>query len=547
MASGRSTGIVEHRADLLNIPILKFSYSTASADRTSPLGWTHLSSSGDLAVVFDHIMPPETSSAFCQGDRRLRVFRSGAIMEQLNLNSLAREAAAVPSHAFAQNMKPPVAIIVKSPCLAVRYPMRNDQTRRFQIKFSSDADYSTVISIFNKLGCPITHSAIVSPQQASSNRPFSSTSQTPSLLQIGSGAHATPPVLSARPTREQYHGRPCPSSLTEQNTSGSVISSFSNISASTSSGNQVNQRPHTSAVFIPSTGPAYNFTTPNLSHVDMQGQSSTPFHTAKQNMVPISEKHADARQPSDWAFKDRPVTSPALPDVDSLNKILPPKRDLPFAKPGTKPRSRHPSHSRGPANRLTRTAQPSGLSSPSISQAAASTFNTNENPPAKTNQESNGIVTKWGANGDSTNPYPPFRRTQARETLEGNNTSTSQKSTSSTGIDPSASFTNGAGNGQSEESNNVSNEVAMTTQNAIVSATPQLSAERCPGGGFIFSAEPTNTRDISPSELSAYLSTRSPERTALVESWVCSQLENDSFLALCQDVEGVWRRIAFGY
>jgi hypothetical protein len=49
------------------------------------------------------------------------------IQEELDLNSLAREAA---QHAFPRqprNVKPLVAVIVKLPCLAVRYPSRTEQ------------------------------------------------------------------------------------------------------------------------------------------------------------------------------------------------------------------------------------------------------------------------------------------------------------------------------------------------------------------------------------------------------------------------------------
>ncbi|OAX83585.1 hypothetical protein ACJ72_02050 [Emergomyces africanus] len=524
MASANFTGTVESRSDLLKIPILKFSYSTTSADRACPLGWTHLSSSGDLAVVFDHIMRHETSSAFYQGDQRLRVFRNGDVLELLNLNSLAREAAALPSHPFAQNVKPPVAIIVKSPCLAVRYPMTNDQTRRFQIKFPSNADYSTAISVFNKLGCSITHSSVAPSHQTSSNRPLSSSSQTPSLLQIGSGARTASPGLSTRPAGDYYQGRLCQSPLTEHSTSGSAISSLNNIPTSARSYyNPVNERPRTSALFVPSTGPPHNFASANSPTVTRPGPLST----------------VDAR----------PATAPALPGVDTLSQILPPKRELPFSKPGTKPRSRQPSHFRGPASKLTRSAEPHGPSSFSISQAGASASNkANENlPPSSTNRDSSGIIANVGVNDSSTNPNPPFRLTLGRENLGANNPSTLQKLTGPTGIEPRASFANEAGNNHSEERNNVSNVVATTALDAAVSATPQLPPERSAGVGFISSTKHTNTANISPSDLSAYLSTRNPERTALVESWVCSQLENDAFLTLCQDVEGVWRRMAFGY
>ncbi|KKZ60213.1 hypothetical protein EMCG_05023 [[Emmonsia] crescens] len=534
MASRTFTGTIEPRADSLNIPILKFSYSTTSADRASPLGWTHLSSNGDLAVVFDHIMPHETSSAFSQGDQRLRVLRGGDVLEQLNLSSLAREAAAGPSHAFAENAKPAIAIIVKSPCLAVRYPMRNEQTRRLQIKFSSDADYSNGISILSKLGCPITHSGVVPLHQASSNRPFPFSSQTPSLPQIGGGAHSISPGLLSRPTGDQYQVRPWSSSLTEPSTPSSFISSFNNSSTNASSYDQTHGRPNTSALSISPIGSTYGITTVGSLSMGVQGPSLTPFPTAQRDMSPF--------------FKERPATAPALPDVNSLSQILPPKRELPFAKPGARSGSKQPPHSRAPASKQTARPANSGASSSFlIAQSRASTSNTtSENPSYITNHGCSGTAANGGVTGSSATPNPPFRRPLPRENLGANTHNPGQKPTGTTGMGTSTLFANRALIYHTEENSNVSN-AGITSTPATTTATPQLPPERSARAGFVSSSEPPKKNDISSSDLSAYLSTPNPERTALVESWVCSQLENDAFLALCQDVEGVWRRIAFGY
>lgn len=51
---------------------------------------------------------------------------------------------------------------------------------------------------------------------------------------------------------------------------------------------------------------------------------------------------------------------------------------------------------------------------------------------------------------------------------------------------------------------------------------------------------------ITTTDLTSYLSTPASERATLVENWICEQIEDDAFLQLCQDVEGVWKRVAFG-
>lgn len=60
-------------------------------------------------------------------------------------------------------------------------------------------------------------------------------------------------------------------------------------------------------------------------------------------------------------------------------------------------------------------------------------------------------------------------------------------------------------------------------------------------------AESAMSDILSSPDLKSYLSTPAAERSARLESWICQQLESDGFLALCQDIEGTWKRIAFGY
>lgn len=47
-------------------------------------------------------------------------------------------------------------------------------------------------------------------------------------------------------------------------------------------------------------------------------------------------------------------------------------------------------------------------------------------------------------------------------------------------------------------------------------------------------------------DLASYISEPKTERIARLETWICSQIQNDDFLTLTQDVEGLWQRFAFG-
>lgn len=64
--------------------------------------------------------------------------------------------------------------------------------------------------------------------------------------------------------------------------------------------------------------------------------------------------------------------------------------------------------------------------------------------------------------------------------------------------------------------------------------------------------EQTRQPDPDPASLSVeeqlalYGSAPTQERIAFLENWMCELIEDDRFMALCQDVEATWRRFAFG-
>lgn len=47
-------------------------------------------------------------------------------------------------------------------------------------------------------------------------------------------------------------------------------------------------------------------------------------------------------------------------------------------------------------------------------------------------------------------------------------------------------------------------------------------------------------------DLHAYAFSPTETRTARLETWLCEHIQDEDFLRLCRDVEGVWQRVAFG-
>jgi hypothetical protein len=118
----------------------KYSQAMTSIDHNGPVNWNHLQGNGDLSVVFEK--RPLTASEIhsLQGKLYLKVIHGQEILvwlpsmvfgtnshkfpiqEDLDLNYLALEAAQHGLSRQARNAKPVVAVLVKLPCLAIRYP-----------------------------------------------------------------------------------------------------------------------------------------------------------------------------------------------------------------------------------------------------------------------------------------------------------------------------------------------------------------------------------------------------------------------------------------
>ena len=47
-------------------------------------------------------------------------------------------------------------------------------------------------------------------------------------------------------------------------------------------------------------------------------------------------------------------------------------------------------------------------------------------------------------------------------------------------------------------------------------------------------------------DLSSYAAKPYEERAALIETWMCGQLENEGFVTMVKDLELVWQRMLFG-
>lgn len=235
---------------------------------------------------------------------------------------------------------------------------------------------------------------------------------------------------------------------------------------------------------------------------------------------------------------ERPITSPGF-DSQALEQALPPKRNLPFSKPG--PRlsnisSRPGTLSEPTNNQDTLNAAVTNASSRPVTALSRVTVPTTSSPARQLRLELED--SRRGSTNQEQGQLPqallpassPLLETSAfglsspdgGNTLSRHNTIMQSPriplSLSRVQTKSPTSFRQD----QQQYSPNLNN--ANTTTKSTTSYIPAMTS----------------------ADLSAYLTAPESERSQLVNNWICQQLEDDGFRTLCQDVERVWQRIAFG-
>ncbi|PYH45060.1 uncharacterized protein BP01DRAFT_277779, partial [Aspergillus saccharolyticus JOP 1030-1] len=139
---------------LARLSLAKFSHVTTTMNHRGPLNWGHIIGNNDLIAIFErsHVTGSMSDGLI------LKILRFRDIIEELNLSFLAIDAANDPTKTSQTSAsKPLFAVVVKLPCLAVKYPRGSMvRIRRFQIKFTVEKDYYAALAILSELNLPFS-------------------------------------------------------------------------------------------------------------------------------------------------------------------------------------------------------------------------------------------------------------------------------------------------------------------------------------------------------------------------------------------------------
>ncbi|KAJ5776390.1 uncharacterized protein N7511_001401 [Penicillium nucicola] len=467
---------------IIRLAIAKFSHTTTTIDHIGPLTWNHVSGNGDLVCVFEKL----PSSASASIGLIQRVIRGNVILEDINVTDLVRMAQ-LRAQSDTQGSLPkfPFAAVVKLPCLAIKYPEGGTHIRRFQIKFTMEGDYHTALAILGEIGCPLTEG------NTPALRP------TPSVSSWTSGHLSHAPSIMIPSTSVRSIGAP-----------------FNHIGAYGSQRTSASLRASSPASTVSYAPCRFGPRQPTFNHPaqSLEPLSTVPFQSTQAPYVSYQEPEASSSQS---------FTVPAIHNLEQLNQMLPPKRDLPFQKPPSKKaRSASVARPAESAKDQDRIHHPfDAVMQPELSvldpglQEAGTLIPSQQSQCAAASQKSlaceNLITSPEVSSTDRV-----VEHLAQRATLQNASQLQSQ---------PGAN-----------------NRVGIVTgPERIQDQSPSLPSF---GSASVPHAVPAMTED----HLAQYLAAPTPERVAFLENWMCDLIEDDRFMSLCQDVEGTWRRFAFG-
>jgi hypothetical protein len=231
----------------------------------------------------------------------------------------------------------------------------------------------------------------------------------------------------------------------------------------------------------------------------------------------------------------RPATAPGFHDTEALDLLLPPRRELPFLQDTTKIPQTNNNHKtpsfKLPANfkAANETSSLEISHAPPVSEVTTCLDNSTGITDAAPSQPSNmGFKSNQRA---TCNMTPHCTPPSAHQNTEPE----SHQATSP----PNPSISNPQANMSLSSIESLHSLIA-----SVINAhqtKPQSSSN-----AFANPSLPLDGNATASADLASYLAAPDSERSVLVESWICQQLENDGFLKLCEDLEGVWKRIAIG-
>ncbi|KAJ5495823.1 hypothetical protein N7539_000939 [Penicillium diatomitis] len=486
------------------LPLSKFSFTTTTINSHSRMIWTHINGDGTLFCETES----RTRSSTHAQSFHLKVVQNNSVLEEIDLTAHLENLRNEPSSSqTSSRQKPSFVVVVKLPCLAIKFPLDDTHIRRFQIKFSQDHDYYTMLSMLSGMNCPLTEGT----WPAAGRHPSSTsagTAQTTLNLRQDMGNAITPESIRAGSCGGMTNAQ-C-----RHDIGVSLDGSASDKGCSYLS--PVPRAPSLPSAQVPSAicRGVISLTEPHDIPANEEGMADS-----KPQLPRAQEALNHSPEPS-----SQPTSGPVSRHED-INQMLPPKRALPFPRNRSKV-SRADTASLKSSQQIVPESSYPDQSTNRRHESLASDLQSQLIQPHKSPQP------------DVTDQYDAFRSNSQSQLFQTQALpDTLEPSRQSTQLPPTLPLPRLDRQVQAEIFTPFVQQSQVDTPMPPEANAPQIQGR------------PAAVRLVhTPVEgqLAEYAKASTTERTAFLENWMCELIEDDNFVTLCEDVENTWRRFAFG-
>ncbi|KAL4972070.1 hypothetical protein BDW66DRAFT_155062 [Aspergillus desertorum] len=345
---------------LARFQLAKFSYTTTSNNHRGPLTWSHVFGNGNLSGIF------ESHAALSSARVLFRVVRDGwETLEEVGITDLVKEFESQIRSSQDTSRRPAFAVVVKLPCLAVKYPQGPGYVRRFQVKFSSDRDFYSALATLSDINCPFSESNASSVRPMS--KPASSLSNLGQFDPVSKSQHFAP-TGTETPTPRLGMALPCSATTSSSTTAHPSDAVFPSSSASSTTFSGTIRQISSSTLGSTHTTPfGSTYSRPN---VQPPNTDADPFRRPSTSIANFAREVDDIppASPNQGTDKfNRPSTSTCFNELD-----LPPKRVLPFSNRAAKRSRASPKAAEKAPSKDSGTGTANAISSPPRPKKAAS-------------------------------------------------------------------------------------------------------------------------------------------------------------------------------
>lgn len=368
------------------------------------------------------------------------------------------------------------------------------QIRRFQIKFSLSSDYFAALTLLSQANCPFTEGSTTQQQ-----RPPTSSSWASFQAPLTASKAASTTVTSNNGTPVPFFQMPgyMPTEMASMTPAPNTVDSLAH-----------------SLVSNPSSSAPDTIKPTRGRNTRGRGNKSGSVNQRSNQSVATSSSNQTATKKG----STRPTTAPAF-HGQQLDEMLPPKRDLPFLKSSQKNSQKQGSEMSGVAPSTPLERLPDLASKNQAPRTMEHDQIVIQDSQASNSQSQSAVLTQ---------PYP----NQSLPVLASSSQVQDTQLSELPGFDPTMGPESQGGVSA------IGGEMIPMTQvlDSIDNDLPSTCAQDREIRSLL----------VSEDQLASYLSAPTPERVAFLENWMCELIEDDKFMALCQDVESTWRRFAFG-